>query len=139
MHSSDCLNSSSKSVATSSQPYRSLSDNISASLVLVCATGNPHPPQPRPVHHKLALPKGCEHLDVWRFRYGRTASPCPRHVPRGHGARGRPALGTAPLALERKRATRGGPENACMAIVISEAGFSTKFSSSLRKDRKICR
>ncbi len=43
---------------------------------------------------------------------------------------------TATPALARKQATRGVPEKACMAIVISGADFSSKFLSSLRKDRK---
>jgi hypothetical protein len=45
---------------------------------------------------KLVLPKGCEHLDTKRFRHGRTASPCSRHVLRGHESRGPSGLEGSP-------------------------------------------
>jgi hypothetical protein len=87
---------------------RKLSNEIPAGFLLRRRTGNPHPPQPRPVQPQDRPAKGlrafrCMGVSGTR----RTASPiltaCPPW-PRGQG--GRPALRTAPCLRARERATR---------------------------------
>lgn len=74
-----------------SQPCYGLSDGISAACFLYMRQEILILSNRAQCSHKLALPKGCEHLDAWAFPTREEQPLFSRQIPCGHGVREGPS------------------------------------------------